>query len=122
MNTAELKRRVAAQLAQMQLLEKRRIFADVPRALVDVLHQDLWDVAYDAARGRTNELVMLGRARLDAESRVQTYLYGNPPSRIFTELEALGGVKVSASDADDVAGRIQAWIPAIEVDEAAGLL
>ena len=43
--------------AVTELLETRRMFADVPRELVDVLHQGLWDVAYDAQRGEKNELV-----------------------------------------------------------------
>src|SRR2546423_3995483 len=121
MNTSELKRRVAAQLAQMQLLETRRMLADVPRGLENVLHQDLWDVAYDAARGRMNELVTKGLAKVDGEGRVQAYLRSSEPTRVFSELQGLGGVKVSESDIDDVSGRLQAWIPAIEVDEAAAL-
>src|SRR4051812_18080562 len=119
MNTSELTRRVAAQLAQMQLLEARRMLADVPRGLENVLHQGFWDVAYDAARGRTNELVTQGLAKVDSADRVQAYLYGNPPSRIFTELMDLGGVKVDPTDVDVNGNRVEAWIPAIEVDEAA---
>ena len=64
MNTRELKRRVAAAAANMELLEGRRMFStDVPRDVIGVLHQDVWDVASDAATGNTNELVTQGAAR-----------------------------------------------------------
>ena len=120
MNTRELKRRVAAAAANMELLEGRRMFStDVPRDVIGVLHQDVWDVASDAARGNTNELVTQGAARVDSEGRVQTYVLGDPASRIVTELGALGGVKIDSED--DVSNRVQAWIPALEVDDAARL-
>ena len=46
-------------------------------------------------------------------------MLGDPASRIVTELGALGGVKIDSED--DVSNRVQAWIPALEVDDAARL-